>query len=427
LILSENSSGSATYLELQQKMRRSRNSTDTFTRARATVLDAGVGIDLIRSDAIGYAWNNSQKCGQNVRILWKANWMNRSGPWTADEDDQLRKLAASKVQLDDIAKELTRSNGSIRMRAARLQIAIAKSGKLMACPAWLELSEDRTGFVFLSGRAAIVRKIFELSSAGLGGYTIAKQLNAQRIPTFGPSPQWDQSTIHNMLSNRATIGEYQPRRYATAQERPNGVRDRKGVPAGDVVKGYYPAVIEEDLFITAQQARRKNLASGRGRKGRLITNLFAGIPTCAYCGAPVRFHSNGNDKSLICSTVLQQQGCCRKGWSYRNFEVSFFKFVTEVELEATATQSERERFAELRTLIREASGPNVYDARLALLVTLKTVVSELKMASSGPTPTMGKPNARIRRDDPGRFFEVSLFGGAPHIFSSADKMQKLTP
>jgi hypothetical protein len=56
--------------------------------------------------------------------------------------------------------------------------------------------------------------------------------------------------------------------------------------------------------MTAQEARRKNLASGRGRKGRLITNLFAGILTCAYCANPIRFHSNGNAKSLICSTVL---------------------------------------------------------------------------------------------------------------------------
>jgi hypothetical protein len=50
--------------------------------------------------------------------------------------------------------------------------------KLRACPGWLGLSEDRTSFVFLRDRAEIVRKIFELSVAGLGGYTIAKQLTA---------------------------------------------------------------------------------------------------------------------------------------------------------------------------------------------------------------------------------------------------------
>jgi len=109
--------------------------------------------------------------------------------------------------------------------------------------------------------------IYELSIAGLGGYTIAKQLNAKNVPVFGPSPKWDQSSIHNMLRNRATVGEHQPKQY----------RQNKEFPIGDPIPNYYPAVIEESLFQAAQAARRKNLTSGRGRKGRLITNLFAGL------------------------------------------------------------------------------------------------------------------------------------------------------
>ena len=54
--------------------------------------------------------------------------------------------------------------------------------KLSACPAWLGLTEDKTSFVFLPDRAATVRMIYELSIAGLGGYTIAKQLNAKKNP-----------------------------------------------------------------------------------------------------------------------------------------------------------------------------------------------------------------------------------------------------
>jgi hypothetical protein len=185
--------------------------------------------------------------------------------------------------------------------------------KISACPGWLELSEDRTSFVFMPERAEIVRKIFELSIAGLGGYTIAKHLNAKNVPAFGPSPKWDQSTIHNMLSNRATIGEHQPKQY----------RNGKVFSIGEPVSGYYPNVIEPSLFQAAQEARQKNLASGRGRKGRLITNLFAGIPTCFYCGSPFKFHSNGNAKSLMCLEVLEGRGCFRMAWFYRDFEDAF--------------------------------------------------------------------------------------------------------
>jgi hypothetical protein len=334
--------------------------------------------------------------------------------WTPEKDDLLRELVRSGESLTDIAEQIKRSPGSVRIRASRLKIALTKSGKLTACPAWLKLAESRTSFIFVPDRAKVVRRVFEMSVAGLGGYTIAKRLNANDIPTFGPSPKWDQSTIHNMLRNRATIGEYQPRRYATAAEGPDSYRDRKGIPAGDPIRDYYPAVIDEALFNKAQEARRQNLASGRGRKGRLITNLFAGIPICAYCSAPVKFHSNGRAKSLICSNVIERKGCYRTGWSYRNFENSFFELLTKLQMDAAVGEREREEISDLLSHISALSGPNVYDARLALSIRLRFVLAKLKVSSSGSEPIAGKPDARIRRDQPGRSFEMTLRNGSTH-------------
>jgi hypothetical protein len=282
--------------------------------------------------------------------------------------------------------------------------------KLSACPGWLGLSEDRQSFVYLPDRAATVRMIYDLSVAGLGGYTIAKQLNAKNVPVFGPSPKWDQSTIHNMLSNRATVGEHQPKRY----------RENKEFPVGDPIPNYYPAVIEECLFQAAQAARKKNLASGRGRKGRLITNLFAGLPTCAYCRSSVKFYSNGKDKSLICSTVLAGQGCYRMAWSYRNFENSFFEFLKSREPDRTTGPEERKTLESLVSHIRALSGPGVYDARMGIAIVLKATVAELKIASAGSPPTAGKPDARIKRDGPGRHFEIRFRNGSTHTGFSVD-------
>jgi hypothetical protein len=214
-----------------------------------------------------------------------------------------------------------------------------------------------------------------------------------------------------MLSNRATVGEHQPKQY----------RNRKAFAVGDPIPNYYPAVIEESLFQAAQEARRKNLASGRGRKGRLITNLFAGILTCAYCANPIRFHSNGNAKSLICSTVLAGQGCYRKAWSYRDFENAFLEFVKEHESSQAIDQRERETLAKLVSHIRALSGPDVYDARMAIAIGLRGSVSELKIASEGEVPIAGKPDARIRRDDPKRYFEIRFRGGAAYTGFPAGK------
>ncbi|MDB5603403.1 MAG: putative site-specific recombinase [Bradyrhizobium sp.] len=74
------------------------------------------------------------------------------------------------------------------------------------------------------------------------GSSLAKRLNARNVPAFGPSAKWDQSTIHNLLSNRATVGEHQPKQY----------RNRKAFAVGDPIPNYYPAVIEESLFQAAQ-------------------------------------------------------------------------------------------------------------------------------------------------------------------------------
>jgi hypothetical protein len=273
--------------------------------------------------------------------------------------------------------------------------------KLRGCPGWLELSEDRTSFVFMPDRAKIVRNIFEASISGLGGYTIANRLNAKKVPAFGPSLNWDQSTIHNMLRNRATIGEHQPKR----------IRDGKRIPDGDPIPNFYPAVIEESLFLAAQVARQKNLASGRGRKGRLITNLFRGIPTCAYCADPVKFKSKSNVKSLICSNVIENHGCFRMAWSYKDFENSFLEFVKNHASDLMIERREREPLAELVSHIRALSGADVYEARMGIAISLNATVSELKIASAGPTPVAGNSNARIRLDRLGRYFEVRFRGG----------------
>ena len=272
--------------------------------------------------------------------------------------------------------------------------------KLTACPAWLKLSEDKTCFVLVPERADTVRRIFELSASGLGGYTIAKQLNEKRVPAFGPSPEWDQSTIHNMLSNRATIGEHQPKQY----------KKRKAYPIGDPIPDYYPTVIEESLFNAAQAARQKNLASGRGRKGRYITNLFPGMLTCVYCGSTIKFRSNGADKSLFCSRLIDGQGCFRKAWSCRDFEKHLFDFI-RTHADSALGPTERAALQELLEHVLALEGPNLYDARMGIALSLKTRVAELRVAAAGPSPVTVRPDARIRRDVPGRYFKIRFRGG----------------
>jgi DNA invertase Pin-like site-specific DNA recombinase len=54
------------------------------------------------------------------------------------------------------------------------------------CPAWLRLLENGK-FEVLEDRSKVVRQIFEQSAAGIGTYTITRDLNGRRVPPFGSS------------------------------------------------------------------------------------------------------------------------------------------------------------------------------------------------------------------------------------------------
>jgi hypothetical protein len=47
-------------------------------------------------------------------------------PWSPAEDEQLRKLALSGVSLSEIAARMERSKSSVRARALKMNIAIAR-------------------------------------------------------------------------------------------------------------------------------------------------------------------------------------------------------------------------------------------------------------------------------------------------------------
>jgi DNA-binding CsgD family transcriptional regulator len=273
--------------------------------------------------------------------------------------------------------------------------------KIMNTPGWLALNEDRTAFVYLPDRAEIVREIFDLSIGGLGGYSIAKLLNSRNVPAFGTSGRWDQSTIHNMLTSRATIGEYQKKQTIAGKEH----------PVGKPVSGYYPPVIDKETFEAAQIARRRNLSSGRGRKGRFITNLFAGVTRCAYCNSAVKFYRKGASKSLICANVLENLNCFRFGWRYDDFERSLLGFLKDSHVST--------KLVPLLGLLKESTDnqadDKTYEVRLQIAHALKSLVSTVTISAAGPDPATPQSDTLIRRNHPARFFSVFFFDGSSRV------------
>ncbi|WP_242153669.1 recombinase family protein [Sphingomonas sp. BAUL-RG-20F-R05-02] len=211
------------------------------------------------------------------------------------------------------------ANEESEKKATRLTAAWASKRRRLAdgetlvltrrAPAWLEVAGTPPAFVVIPERAAVVRRIFEETVAGYGKHHIARKLNLERVPTFGRALGWHGSYIQKILRSAAVLGELQP------GQKPRGEKRRL---VGEVIRDYYPKVVEADLHANAMRSM-----SGRQRRvagpGRRLVNLFSGLARCKSCSSPMTFRSKGsktradgsvvNEDYLICDSYQRGRGC----------------------------------------------------------------------------------------------------------------------
>jgi hypothetical protein len=153
-------------------------------------------------------------------------------------------------------------------------------------PAWIEVRDGKLHLI--PERAAVVKRIYQLSAAGFGTVSIVRKLTEEKVPPFGerewhreededgnvregwrtvPGKRfgagwWTKSYVCLMLNDRRVLGEYQPRKG-------------DGTPDGDPIPNYFPAVVtkkEYDLARAGMSRRRQET----GRTTKHI-NIFAGL------------------------------------------------------------------------------------------------------------------------------------------------------
>ncbi len=135
----------------------------------------------------------------------------------------------------------------------------AENGTIMTklCPAWLTVEDGK--FIPIKERVAVVKQIFAWCVEGHGINSIVRKLNQHGIKPFRSS--WNQKYIYEILTMTRVLGELT-------------IRDRDKKP-GQVIKGYYPAIIPETMFHAANNAIRAR-TNKVGRKGN-FPSLFTGI------------------------------------------------------------------------------------------------------------------------------------------------------
>jgi DNA invertase Pin-like site-specific DNA recombinase len=290
-------------------------------------------------------------------------------------------------------------------------------------PAWVEIGEDGIPRLILE-RAAAIKRILALATAGYGMTRIVKQLNADGIHAFGDREQdepdedgsihyrkvggkpfgcgeWRTSYVRSILSDRRVLGELQP-------------CDRDGKPKGDPIPGYYPPVVTEGEFYAARAAvlGRKNggTANRQGRLGNDVANLFAGLLRNARDGSTYyaairvdrprsdrphggkRPHPPANGKPYVTRVLRTQSGIEGRGhnhtFPYAVFERAVLSRLQELDpadvlgqdkpADVTVLQGEldyvKERRAKLAALLR---GDDDVDELVAELRRLKDREAEL--------------------------------------------------
>lgn len=208
-------------------------------------------------------------------------------------------------------------------------------------PFWLSLPEPSGDFVVVEEAACVVRRVFELARSGLGYHKIAQALNADGVPSpaarsyatsqkYDGNPRtWATSSIGHLLRNEAAIGNLvMPPAVVKADE----------APVPERLDGYYPRIVDDELFYAVQGKRQPP----RGRSSALKTNLFTGLLFCGYCSGPMQVDTNTKNKNrtsrIICQRKRRGLVCPAKTWRYEQFEEQFFAFINEVPLDSVTQQ-----------------------------------------------------------------------------------------
>ena len=184
----------------------------------------------------------------------------------------------------------------------------ARQGKLVSpiIPKWLQWDGER--FTVVEAKADAIRELFEYMAKGHGKTAAQRYLNDKGVMAPSGKP-WAQSTIGKLLTTKVVIGEYQP----------HTTKDGKRVPVGDPVVGYYPAIVDPDLYWTVRQQMKARGGSNASRQNRL-GSLFSGMATCAACGAKMRYYNKGADAYLACRSRVEGLGCTQPYALYDHVE-----------------------------------------------------------------------------------------------------------
>jgi DNA invertase Pin-like site-specific DNA recombinase len=145
-----------------------------------------------------------------------------------------------------------------------------------SAPFWLQRMPEGTTprFQIRPGAQEVVDYIFRRTIEGAGGKMLIKELN-QKFPPIGRAKRWTEQYMRSIMQGRRILGEMQLNKMVP--KNPDDEEDgrEKKEPQGPVIKGYYPALVDEETWQQAQAAIN-NRRIERGPNGKWL-NLWTGL------------------------------------------------------------------------------------------------------------------------------------------------------
>ena len=225
-----------------------RFSRDTASRAEELLLklfNQELALGIVRDDVIVDREKYDTDIGVRVMLLTRRDAAN----------DYSAKLSDRIHNVWDKRRQAWEQNGTLYLgRGSR--------------PFWL--GDNGTNFIVDQDAAEIIRLIFKLSTEeNMGSTQIAKRLKELGIRA-ARGGAFSAPRVNKVLTDQRVIGE-------------------KVWPNGDVAKGYFPRVVDQDLWErNAVTRERRDDNKGRAGRSAVVNNILAGTVYCA-CGAPMSF------------------------------------------------------------------------------------------------------------------------------------------
>lgn len=197
-----------------------------------------------------------------------------------------------------------RSKGARAAARAKQDAGIRTPGR---APFWIKrdasnrLLRDSNGLLQLNEHAETVRRMVDLHLSGLGGDLIARQLNAEGLPTGTKAKEWIGESVRKVLRSPQITGTL--------------------VRAAGNVENYFPAAISPATFAQVQQASAQRELGKGGVKGASphALNLFMGISRCAHCGGPISCFKAGSASAgtrsyVSCRNAVKAKTCPHRAY-----------------------------------------------------------------------------------------------------------------